>query len=63
MEDIINIIMRRDGMSYNEARELVENCKEEIIECAACGDYDLAESIMTDDLMLEIDYIPMLLLS
>ena len=57
MREIINILMRRDGISENEARNLVEDCMLEIHEAIAAGRYMEAEDIFMDWLGLEPDYL------
>lgn len=57
MREIINILMRRDGISENEARNLVEDCMLEIHEAIAAGRYMEAEDIIASYLGLEPDYI------
>lgn len=57
MREIVNILMRRDGISENEARNLVENCMLEIHEAIAAGRYMEAEDIFMDWLGLEPDYL------
>ena len=52
MENIIKILMKRDNMSYSEAKTLCEQTKDEMI-----GDPDNADEIMMDNLCLEPDYI------
>lgn len=54
---VINILMERDGITENDARDLINNVREEIHEAIADGDYDLAEDIMMYDLGLEPDYV------
>lgn len=57
MNEIINILMRRDGISENEARNLVEECRKEIEAVIAGGRYMEAEDIIASYLELEPDYI------
>lgn len=57
MNEIINILMRRDHISENEARNLIEDCKEEIENAIAGGRYMEAEDIIASYLGLEPDYI------
>lgn len=57
MNEIVNILMRRDGISENEARNLVEDCMLEIHEAIAAGRYIEAEDIFMDWLGLEPDYL------
>lgn len=61
MNEIVNILMRRDGISENEARNLVEDCMLEIHEAIAAGRYMEAEDIFMDWLSLEPDYLILLL--
>lgn len=57
MRSIKEILMDRDGMTSEEADELIEAVREDINFAAECGDYELAEDIMLGDLGLEMDYI------
>lgn len=57
MNEIINILIRRDGISENEARNLVEECREEIETAIAGGRYMEAEDIIASYLGLKPDYI------
>lgn len=57
MNRIVRILMKRDGMTENDARSLYEEVREEIFDAVSCGDYELAEDILAADLGLEIDYI------
>ena len=57
MEKIINILMKRDGISFEEARRQCEDTVDEIHMAIASGDYMLAEELMMSDLGLEPDYI------
>ena len=57
MNRVVSILMKRDGYSKEEAIEIINNCREEINEAIADGDYDLAEDILACDLGLEPDYI------
>ena len=45
MNRVVEILMKRDGYSKEEAIEIVNDCREEINEAIADGDYDLAEDI------------------
>lgn len=62
MKEIINILMRRDGISENEARNLVEDCMEEIETAIAEGRYYEAEDIFMSEIGLEPDYLISLLI-
>lgn len=52
---IIEILMRRDGLTEQEAKELFLETREMIYECN--GDIIEAEDIMASQLGLELDYI------
>lgn len=62
MREIVNILMRRDGISENEARNLIEDCMLEIHEAIAAGRYMEAEDIFMDWLGLEPDYLMQILI-
>ena len=49
--------MKRDGLSFEEARRLCEDVVDEIHMAIASGDYMLAEELMMSDLGLEPDYL------
>lgn len=61
MNKIIKILMRRDGMTLDEAKALVADVIDMMNDAIANGDYDEAEMIVEDELGLEPDYIPALL--
>lgn len=56
MEDIVKILMERDGNTREEALSIIEDVKEMMEEC----DYDQeeCENIFETELGLEPDYIP-----
>ena len=56
MEEIIKILMKRDGMSREEALELLEDVKEMMEEVSY--DPEECENIFETELGLEPDYIP-----
>ena len=59
MEEIIQILMRRDHLSRQEALDLYDECQEAILETLAgnrCSIDDL-EMILEDYLGLEPDYL------
>lgn len=59
---IVEILMRRDGDTRQEAEERVEECRRRLYEEAVeVGDYDMAEDIIADELGLEPDYLMELL--
>lgn len=62
MNEIINILMRRDSISRNEAINIVEECIEELNGAVEHGDYNEAEDIVAANLGLEPDYLINLLM-
>lgn len=61
-ENVIDILMRRDGISKRDAVARVKECKRRLHEEAIPqGDYEAAEDIIADELRLEMDYIYQLL--
>jgi hypothetical protein len=57
MRSIKEILMDRDGMTSEEADDLIAEVKEEIYFAAENFDYELVEDIMYSSLGLEMDYI------
>ena len=57
MEKIISILMKRDGISFEEARRQCEDTVAEVHMAIASGDFLLAEELMMSDLGLEADYL------
>lgn len=57
MKTIIDILMKRDDMSFEDAKELVMDVMREVQDCISCGDYELAIEIFESDLGLEPDYL------
>lgn len=56
MEEIIDILMRRDGLSYSEAKEMYFDCQSElydVIDGTSC----LTPEEVLMELGLEMDYI------
>ena len=57
MEEIIRILMRRDGVSRSEARSMIKECQRRLNEEAiVSGDYECAVDIIAEELGLEPDY-------
>lgn len=56
MEEIIKILMERDGMTYDEAKEAYEETKEELMD-AIDGDSMLDPEEVLLGIGLEMDYI------
>ncbi len=61
MKEIISILMRRDHLTRIEAYDLIEECREEILNACAEGRYWEAEDILADYLGIEPDYLMYLL--
>lgn len=58
MKEIVDILMRRDGISENEAWNIIEECREEIHEAIMDdASINVVEDIIADYLGLEPDYI------
>lgn len=57
MKEIVNILMKRDGISKSEAISIVQQTKLMIDEAIESGDYDVVEDILASELGLELDYI------
>lgn len=62
MKKIIKILMERDGMTENEAKDMVQDVKQMVEHSIKQGDYEEAEEIFLSELGLEIDYMVNLLL-
>lgn len=56
MNKVIQILMDRDGMTYQEAKETYEETREEILDSISEGNCD-TEDILMFNLGLEMDYI------
>lgn len=54
MDKVINILMKRDGLTREEAVELIEETQDEML---ACEDSSEAFDVFQDMLGLEPDYI------
>lgn len=62
MEEIINILMRRDGLSRNEACNVLDECKMNVKWAIGNGkSLEYVERIVGEDLGLEPDYLMYLL--
>ena len=61
MQEIIDILMRRDSITRNEAQNLIDECIDEIFDCFYTGDYQACEDIVASYLGLEPDYLDILL--
>jgi hypothetical protein len=61
MSTVVEILMKRDGLTEREAQETVDNVREMIAEAFECGCYSEVEDIVMSELGLEMDYIDELL--
>lgn len=61
VEDIINLISRRDNISYIEAMNVVNECMEEMEGAVMRGNWQEAEDIVASYLGLEPDYLDILM--
>lgn len=61
MERVVKLIMKRDDLSYEDAKTEVSNTVDEMYEALESGDSELVEEILMNNLGLEPDYIPQLL--
>ena len=61
MQEIVEILMRRDGLNELEAWNIVEECVNVMQNAVMRGDYDECEDIMKDFLGLEPDFLPYLM--
>ena len=57
MNRVVKILMRRDGITEEEAREIIAEVKEMMESSIGDGCYSEAEEIFQDELGLEPDYI------
>lgn len=62
MKKIIDILVERDDMTIEEAKDLICECREEILDVISMGgSYDEAAEIVEDYLGLEPDYLEYLI--
>lgn len=57
IKKIEKLIANRDGISRNEARAIIDECREEIELAISMGHFDKVEEILADYLGLEPDYL------
>ena len=62
MNKIVDILMRRDGVTKEEAKNTLEETREMINDAIASGNFDEVEDIMYSELGLEMDYIDEILI-
>ncbi len=58
MEEVIQILMARDGISRKEATAQVKEVREMMLEALDSGDTESLEEIFMNELGLEPDFIP-----
>ncbi len=58
---IENILMKRDGLTKEEAENEIKYTMEMVYDALANGDYEEAEEIWMDNMGLETDYLMMVL--
>lgn len=61
MNKIIKILMSRDGVDYEEAKEMVEDARSELLDAISGTSVLTPEDIMYGELGLEMDYVMYLL--
>ena len=57
MKEIINILMERDGMTYEEAKETYYEVRSELMDAIAGTSCLDPEDVLLGELGLEMDYI------
>jgi hypothetical protein len=57
MNEIIKILMERDGMTYEEAKEAYEDTKAELMDAIEGTSVLTPEEVLLEELGLEMDYI------
>lgn len=62
MDKIVDILIRRDGITKEEAKNTLEETREMINDAIASGNFDEVEDIMYSELGLEMDYIDEILI-
>ena len=61
MESIVDVLMRRDGMTREDEEQLVSDCKDDLYDSIENGDLMYAEDICQSWFGLEPDYMMELL--
>ena len=57
MTNFEKVLMERDGLTEEEAREEKRYAKETIEDLVACGEYEEVEDFLAGEYGLEMDYI------
>lgn len=61
MDEVIRILMHRDGIDRTEAKSMIQNFLSDAEDAINTGDCEVVEELLMDDLGLDPDYIPQLL--
>lgn len=56
LEELAEMLAKRDSASYEEELAMIKDCALEMEEAFINGDLDMAETILREDLGLEPDY-------
>lgn len=59
--ELVNVLMKRDGMTREQAIQEIEEARAAMYECIEDGDYEGAEDVLSDFFGLEPDYIDFLI--
>lgn len=57
MNKVVEVLMKRDGMTKQEAQNHLAYVRQLVEDAVADGDFDLAEQLVASELGLEMDYI------
>ena len=55
--NLVELLMRRDNLTREEAIEMLFTCKEDLERAVSDGSYNEVDDIIMDDLGLEPDYL------
>lgn len=55
--NLVELLMRRDQLTHEEAIEMLFTCKEDLERAVSDGNYNDVDDIIMDDLGLEPDYL------
>lgn len=61
MNKIVRILMKRDNLTYNEAKDIYDSTRMMVLEAVHDDRYDEVEDILREELGLEMDYIDYIL--
>lgn len=62
MGRIVDVLMKRDGLTKREATKRVQEVRQMVYEAVESGMFDEAEDIVMSELGLEMDYIDELIM-